>query len=37
MKINITPKNKEGQAHGPWEYYYPNGKLWYKGKYINGE
>ena len=29
--------NKEGQRHGPWESYYENGKLSYKGNYLNGK
>jgi len=36
MNIDITPRNKEGQRHGYWEFYNTNGKLWSKGKYING-
>jgi antitoxin component YwqK of YwqJK toxin-antitoxin module len=32
-----SPKNEKGQAHGHWEKYYPNGKLDYKGNYINGK
>jgi len=27
---NITPENNKGQAHGLWEEYYCDGKLWYK-------
>ena len=37
MKKNITPYNEKGKAHGYWESYYSNGKLRYKGKYINGK
>ncbi len=29
--------NKEGQKHGPWEWYYPNGKLSHKENYVNGQ
>jgi antitoxin component YwqK of YwqJK toxin-antitoxin module len=29
--------NEQGQQHGPWEKYYRNGKLWYKGSFINGQ
>ena len=29
--------NKEGKQEGYWEYYYDNGKLESKGKYINGK
>jgi hypothetical protein len=29
--------NDKGKCHGYWECYFPNGKLWYKGTYINGE
>jgi len=35
MMKNEKPKNKEGQRHGYWEYYYLSGKLYYKGNYIN--
>jgi len=34
---NITPKNNKGQAHGFWEIYFPDGKLWNKGNFVNGE
>jgi antitoxin component YwqK of YwqJK toxin-antitoxin module len=30
------PRNAQGQQHGIWEIYYDNGKLLYKGTYING-
>ena len=26
-----------GLRHGPWELYYYNGQLYYKGKYVNGQ
>jgi antitoxin component YwqK of YwqJK toxin-antitoxin module len=29
--------NDKGLRHGYWEQYYPNGNLWYKGNYVNGE
>ena len=30
--------NKDGEQHGPWEYYhYYNGQLWYKGNLNNGK
>jgi antitoxin component YwqK of YwqJK toxin-antitoxin module len=29
--------NDNGKCNGYWESYFPNGKLWYKGYYINGE
>jgi antitoxin component YwqK of YwqJK toxin-antitoxin module len=29
--------NEQGERHGPWERYWYNGKLWYKGNYVNGE
>jgi len=29
--------NKEGQQHGPWEWYYSNGKLMYKENNVNGK
>ena len=31
------PYNEKGQRHGYWELYHSNGKLAYKGIYINGE
>ena len=30
------PYNDKGQRHGTWEYYY-NGKIWYKGEYLNNQ
>ena len=31
--------NEQGQKHGPWEeeWYWFNGKLKYKGNYLNGQ
>jgi antitoxin component YwqK of YwqJK toxin-antitoxin module len=29
--------NDKGDRHGYWEDYWPNGKLWAKIHYINGE
>ena len=29
--------NDQGQPHGPFETYYANGKLYYKGNYVNGK
>jgi len=29
--------NKEGQLHGPWEWYYENAKLECKANYVNGQ
>jgi len=37
MNIDEKPKNKESQRHGYWEYYYNNGKVQYKGYYINSK
>jgi antitoxin component YwqK of YwqJK toxin-antitoxin module len=34
MKINKI--NKKGHRHGYWEWYFGNGKLWFKGHYNNG-
>ena len=34
---NIKPYNNKNQRHGYWEVYLPNGKLYYKGNYINNE
>jgi len=36
MNKDIKPINKDGQPHGLREWYNPNGKLWYKGYFING-
>jgi len=36
MMKNEKPTNKDGKPHGLWEYYYSNGQLYTKGKYING-
>jgi antitoxin component YwqK of YwqJK toxin-antitoxin module len=36
MKQNKTPTNKQGQLNGFLETYWPNGQLWCKGNYING-
>jgi len=37
MKEDIEPRNDNGQPHGYWEQYRPNGKLWYKCVFINGK
>jgi len=37
MRKDITPRNKKGQHHGLWEWYYHNGDLGYKGFYHNGK
>jgi len=37
MNKNITPTNAKGQPHGLWEYYWNNGKIWYKCVFINGK
>jgi len=29
--------NTKGQKHGLWKEYSSNGKLWYKGTYLNGQ
>ena len=29
--------NENGEKHGPWEVYYPNGNLMYKVNYLNGK
>ena len=29
--------NEQGQPHGPWEKYWSDGNLRYKGNYVNGE
>ncbi len=33
----IKPRNAKGEAHGFWELYFDNGKLFYKGNFINGK
>jgi len=37
MNKDITPLNDKKQAHGYWEVYYSNGKLWYKCFLHNGK
>jgi antitoxin component YwqK of YwqJK toxin-antitoxin module len=34
---DITPYNENNQAHGYWERYYSNGKLWFKRNYVDGK
>jgi len=29
--------NENGEKHGPWEEYWINGKLGYRGNYFNGK
>ena len=36
-KEHIKPTNKHGQRHGLCIYYFDNGKLWFKQRYVNGE
>ena len=31
----MNKKNTKGQKHGPWEQYHSNGKLDYKGLFVN--
>ena len=33
----MNKRNEQGQRHGPWETYYLNGNLRYKGNFINGK
>jgi len=33
----MNQRNTKGQRHGLWECYWSNGKLMYKGSYINDE
>jgi len=33
---NIKSHNDKGQAHGYWEVYWADGKLRFKGNYVNG-
>ena len=35
MIQNIKPKNSKNQNHGLWIHYFSNGKLCYKGQFIN--
>jgi antitoxin component YwqK of YwqJK toxin-antitoxin module len=37
MRKDITPFNKQGQPHGWWEEYWPDGQLMLKGNYIYGK
>jgi len=37
MKEVVAPRNAKGQAHGYWECYHSNDKLYYKCVYINGK
>jgi antitoxin component YwqK of YwqJK toxin-antitoxin module len=32
----INLYNAKGKAHGYWERYWDNGKLWYKGNFVDG-
>jgi antitoxin component YwqK of YwqJK toxin-antitoxin module len=32
----INLYNEKGEKHGYWERYYGNGRLWYKGNYVDG-
>ena len=34
---NMNKRNEQGQQHGPWEEYYPNGNVMYKANYVNGK
>lgn len=34
---DIRPKDNNGNAHGYWEVYRPDGNLWYKGNYFHGK
>jgi len=36
MSKNLRPHNNKGQRHGVWQTYFNNGKLEYKGNYVNG-
>ena len=29
--------NEQGEPNGPWEEYYSNGKLYWRGNYVNGK
>ena len=33
----MNKRNEQGKLHGPWEWYYENGKLSSKGNYVNGK
>ena len=32
---DIASHNEQGLPHGYWETYWSNGKLWYKGTFVN--
>jgi antitoxin component YwqK of YwqJK toxin-antitoxin module len=34
---DLKPTNDKGQRHGYWEEYFSNGKLSYKGNFVNGK
>ena len=34
--LDKQPKNEQGQAHGQWEVYRPNGNLWFIDNNANG-
>ena len=36
MKKDILPRNSKNKAHGLWIFYSNNGKIRFKGKFING-
>jgi len=36
-KKDIDPTDKKGKHHGYHEWYWGNGKIWLRGKYIHGD
>ena len=36
-KEDIDPKDNKGYYHGYQEWYWGNGKIWYRGKWIHGD
>ena len=32
----MNKRNEKNQRHGPWEKYWVNGQLYWKGTYLNG-
>jgi antitoxin component YwqK of YwqJK toxin-antitoxin module len=37
ISYQMNKLNEQGEQHGPWEGYYRNGNLSFKGNYVNGK
>ena len=37
MTPQINQTDSGGRRHGLWEYYHPDGSLWWRGHYLHGE